>query len=205
MLGESFAPETVVVDVGDTVTWVNNGLGGHNARSTDGTFRSPNLTAGASFSHTFTAAGTYDYLCSIHPSNMTGRVVVRGGAATPTTVSPATATLDPATQAPLPPTATTSPTIAVAATPTATLASAATSTTTASPTATSTVSATVTSTTTAQTLRSATIAAAVVDSNPEPTGEVEAANAGGRSWGVPLAIGGFAGMVVAGALLLRRR
>jgi hypothetical protein len=42
---------------------------------TQGLFDSGSLAPGGTFSHTFTAAGTYHYHCSIHPS-MTGIIVV---------------------------------------------------------------------------------------------------------------------------------
>jgi plastocyanin len=29
--------------------------------------------------HTFDTAGTFDYLCSLHPKDMRGRIVVTGG------------------------------------------------------------------------------------------------------------------------------
>lgn len=42
---------------------------------TQGLFDSGSLAPGATFEHTFTAAGTYHYHCSIHPT-MTGIIVV---------------------------------------------------------------------------------------------------------------------------------
>ena len=42
---------------------------------TQGLFDSGSLAPGATFEHTFTAAGTYPYHCSIHPT-MTGVIVV---------------------------------------------------------------------------------------------------------------------------------
>jgi len=86
MPGESFAPEQVDVRPGDVVTWVNPGLGGHNVRSIEGLFRSQNLTGGDRYSFTFTKPGRYDYLCSIHPSNMQGvvTVIALGAAPSPT-------------------------------------------------------------------------------------------------------------------------
>jgi len=42
---------------------------------TQGLFDSGSLAPGATFEHTFTAAGTYHYHCSIHPT-MTGVIVV---------------------------------------------------------------------------------------------------------------------------------
>ena len=45
--------------------------------ATDGSFHSPGLGTGATYSHTFPTAGKFDYVCSIHPM-MHGTVVVTG-------------------------------------------------------------------------------------------------------------------------------
>jgi len=72
----SFAPATTTVAVGTTVTWTNHDDIPHNVVSPDDKFTSPVLDTDQTFSHTFAAAGTYTYYCSIHP-RMTGKVVVR--------------------------------------------------------------------------------------------------------------------------------
>ena len=77
----AFAPATLTITVGDTVTWTNEDAVEHTATSTGGAFDSGLLAQGESFSFTFTAAGTYDYLCTPHPT-MTGRIVVEPAAAT---------------------------------------------------------------------------------------------------------------------------
>jgi hypothetical protein len=68
------------VAVGDTVTWHNTGQAPHNATADDGTFKTPDLNQGQSASHRFTSAGTFSYICTIHP-NMHGtvRVLSSGG------------------------------------------------------------------------------------------------------------------------------
>jgi amicyanin len=78
----AFAPAELTITVGDTVTWTNRDPVMHTATSVNGAFDSGELEQGDSYSLTFTAAGTYDYLCTPHPS-MTGRIVVVAGAATP--------------------------------------------------------------------------------------------------------------------------
>jgi len=79
----AFAPATLTITAGDTVTWTNEDAVVHTATSVDGAFDSGDLAEGASYSLTFTTPGTYDYLCTPHPS-MTGRiVVVAAPAATP--------------------------------------------------------------------------------------------------------------------------
>lgn len=80
----AFAPATLTITAGDTVTWTNEDPVAHTATSTTGAFDSGELAQGESFSFTFTAAGTYDYLCTPHPS-MTGRIVVQAAAPAPTT------------------------------------------------------------------------------------------------------------------------
>ncbi len=75
-----FSPASVTVAVGDTVTWHNTGQAPHNATADDGSFKTPDLTNGQSASHRFTSAGTFSYICTIHP-NMHGtvRVLSSGG------------------------------------------------------------------------------------------------------------------------------
>ncbi|SHX65321.1 amicyanin-alpha [Mycobacteroides abscessus subsp. abscessus] len=48
----------------------------HNVVAEDGAFRSPGMDARGTFSHQFTKAGTYTYVCGIHPF-MKATVVVR--------------------------------------------------------------------------------------------------------------------------------
>ena len=71
----SFAPATMSVQVGTTITWTNRDDVPHNVVSTQKKFASPVLDTDEQFSHTFDVAGTYKYYCSIHPK-MTGQVVV---------------------------------------------------------------------------------------------------------------------------------
>jgi amicyanin len=71
-----FDPATLTVPVGTTVTWTNQDEEPHTVVAKDGSFRSPGLDTHGSYSHTFAAAGTFDYICSIHPF-MTGTVVVK--------------------------------------------------------------------------------------------------------------------------------
>jgi plastocyanin len=68
-----FAPESLEVAVGDTVTWVNQGAVQHSATSgevgaPDGKWDSGLLSSGGSFMHVFTAAGNYHYYCLLHGS-----------------------------------------------------------------------------------------------------------------------------------------
>ena len=72
----TFAPDTVMVPVNATVTWVNKDDIPHVIASNDGVFKSKALDTDQKFSYTFTKAGTYPYYCSIHPK-MVGKIVVQ--------------------------------------------------------------------------------------------------------------------------------
>jgi len=76
----AFHPPTLTIAVGDTVTWTNAG-GTHDVRADDNSFSTPASGAAWTFSHTFTAAGTAGYHCTIHgaPSiGMFGTITVQG-------------------------------------------------------------------------------------------------------------------------------
>jgi plastocyanin len=74
---------TLVIGVNNTVTWTNNDSVHHTVTSTSapagGSFNSGNMNSGASCTHTFTVAGTYQYDCAYH-SWMTGTIVVKASA-----------------------------------------------------------------------------------------------------------------------------
>jgi len=73
----AFAPATLTVKAGATVTWTNRDEEPHTVAASDGSFHSPGMGTGATYSHTFPTAGKFDYVCSIHPM-MHGTVVVTG-------------------------------------------------------------------------------------------------------------------------------
>ena len=78
----AFSPATVTIQVGDSVTWTNEDSTPHTATAEGGSFDTGQLANGDSESVTFDTAGTFAYVCSIHPQ-MTGSVVVEAAAATP--------------------------------------------------------------------------------------------------------------------------
>ncbi len=95
-----FTPASITIHVGDTVTWTNNGPSAHTATANNGSFNTGVLQKGHSGSHTFTTAGTFTYICQIHPF-MHGTVVVLANTtsttapkttSTPTTSTPTTTT-----------------------------------------------------------------------------------------------------------------
>jgi plastocyanin len=72
----AYSPASETIEVGQTVEWVNEDSAQHTATANDGTFKSPNLSQGHTFSHTFTKAGTYAYYCTFHRM-MKGTIVVK--------------------------------------------------------------------------------------------------------------------------------
>ena len=71
-----FAPTSITVAAGSTVTWTNKDDEPHTVVSAEGLFRSAALDTDESFSFRFDKPGTYRYTCSIHP-RMVGTIVVR--------------------------------------------------------------------------------------------------------------------------------
>jgi plastocyanin len=73
--GMAFTPASVSTTLGGSVTWTFPEAIGHTTTSNQGFWDSGTKLGGATFTHTFTSAGTFAYHCSIHPM-MTGRVNV---------------------------------------------------------------------------------------------------------------------------------
>jgi len=71
----TFTPQTLTVPVGTTVTFLNDDDIPHVVAEKDGKFRSKALDTDDKFTQQFTAVGTVEYYCAIHPM-MTGRIVV---------------------------------------------------------------------------------------------------------------------------------
>lgn len=85
----SFAPATVTITAGDTVTWTQSGANPHSVTADDGSFdSSPDcppacMGPGAEFAHTFEDPGEFGYYCKIHGSpgqGMAGTVIVNAAA-----------------------------------------------------------------------------------------------------------------------------
>jgi plastocyanin len=75
MAGSTFAPANIEINVGDTVTFVNDDAIAHTATADDGTFDSGTMDPGATFDFTAEKAGTISYVCAFHPG-MTGKITV---------------------------------------------------------------------------------------------------------------------------------
>jgi len=69
----AFSPAEATIPRGTTIRWTNNDAQPHQIQGTG--FESEPLETGGSYVFTFEEAGTYDYICSIHPS-MAGRIIV---------------------------------------------------------------------------------------------------------------------------------
>jgi plastocyanin len=96
IVGLEFQPPEITVNVGDTVTWeVTESIGSpHSVTSGEaGTDDEGALfdsgpsglaNVGETFQHTFEAAGTFPYFCTVHGESMSGEVVViAAGASAP--------------------------------------------------------------------------------------------------------------------------
>jgi plastocyanin len=71
----AYDPDPVTVQVGGKVTWLNQDSAPHTATAEDGSFDTGTLEEGKLKSESFKQAGTYAYICEIHP-DMHGTVEV---------------------------------------------------------------------------------------------------------------------------------
>lgn len=71
-----FAPRDLTVAAGSSVTWTNCDSVPHDATDNDDSWGTGVLKEGESATILFDTPGTYEYLCTIHPS-MTATLVVR--------------------------------------------------------------------------------------------------------------------------------
>ena len=82
MKGYAFSPASLSVPAGSTVTWTNYDTAPHDVKTTSGplSIHSPMLDKGESWSFTFATAGSYGYVCTVHP-DMTAGITVRAAPA----------------------------------------------------------------------------------------------------------------------------
>ena len=76
-----FAPETIQVAAGTTVTFRNADNFTHSVKLRDGSESDRLVKPGERVQLTFVQPGTYDYECSLHPRDMRGTVIVTGAPA----------------------------------------------------------------------------------------------------------------------------
>jgi plastocyanin len=74
----SFSPGILTVRTGTIVTWVNHDETPHTIVSVGNprVFKSGGLDTDDKFSFTFSTAGAYTYICSVHP-HMIGKIIVQ--------------------------------------------------------------------------------------------------------------------------------
>lgn len=73
--GLKFEPATITVSRGEAVVWVNKDPFPHTVTAR-GAFDSHEIAAGKSWKLTPRKAGTFEYLCTLHP-NMKGSLTVK--------------------------------------------------------------------------------------------------------------------------------
>jgi plastocyanin len=71
-----FAPVSLTIKAGATVTWVNEDEEPHTVVSATGLFRSQAIDTKESFAFKFDKPGEYHFICTIHPQMM-GTVIVQ--------------------------------------------------------------------------------------------------------------------------------
>lgn len=72
--GFAFHPATITISAGDTVKWTNRDSVNHDVKGD--TFDSGVMKSDGTFEMIFNQTGTYNYICSIHPS-MQGQIIVQ--------------------------------------------------------------------------------------------------------------------------------
>jgi plastocyanin len=70
----SFDPGTTEVKVGQTVEWTNTGSTDHTVKGPG--FFSKAIEPGGTYSRRFLEAGSFKYICTLHPDAMRATVVV---------------------------------------------------------------------------------------------------------------------------------
>jgi len=70
----SFSPSPVTVEPGTQVRWQNNGPSPHTTTAA-GLWDSGAVPVNGTFTRTFSATGTFNYVCTLHPG-MAGQIVV---------------------------------------------------------------------------------------------------------------------------------
>lgn len=66
--GTRFSPETLTVNVGDTIVWVNKDLISHTATSKAAGFDSLVIATGKSWKYAAGKKGQFPYVCTFHPT-----------------------------------------------------------------------------------------------------------------------------------------
>ncbi len=88
---------TTTISAGDTVTWQNNTSSDHTSTECGAgcgssppspVWNSGSIAPGSSFSRQFDQAGTFNYQCNIHPTQMKGQIIVTAPVGPTATTTP---------------------------------------------------------------------------------------------------------------------
>jgi hypothetical protein len=71
-----YEPETLTVEAGSSVRWINDGSLPHTVTARDGIFDSGIMATSDTYLQTFDQVGRFEYFCTLHP-DMVGVVNVR--------------------------------------------------------------------------------------------------------------------------------
>ena len=75
MKDKKYVPDSLTVNVGETVTWRNDDDHDHTVIADDKSFKSGNINPDDTFEYKFTKAGTFKYSSKYHP-RMKGTITV---------------------------------------------------------------------------------------------------------------------------------
>ena len=73
----AFTPASRTIATTDAIKWTNKDTKSHQVVANNGSFVSPTIAPGKSYTHTFNTAGTFRYHDALHPA-LTGKIVVTG-------------------------------------------------------------------------------------------------------------------------------
>ncbi len=73
----AFSPTSRTIATTDSIKWTNKDTKNHQVVANNGSFVSPTIAPGKTYTHTFNTAGTFNYHDALHPS-LTGKIVVTG-------------------------------------------------------------------------------------------------------------------------------
>jgi plastocyanin len=72
-----FAPTSRTIATTDSIKWTNTDTKNHQVIANNGSFASPTIAPGKTYTHIFNTAGTFKYHDALHPA-LTGKIVVKG-------------------------------------------------------------------------------------------------------------------------------
>jgi plastocyanin len=73
----AFSPKSRTIATTDAIKWTNTDTKNHQVVANNGSFVSPTIAPGKTYTHVFNTAGTFNYHDALHPT-LTGKIVVTG-------------------------------------------------------------------------------------------------------------------------------